>query len=259
MRFKFGKNWQSFSNTALDDEKIFQARNDFQSLFSGIDLKDKSFLDIGFGQGLTLNFAKEAGAIVLGIDVDRDNIGALREVSKKFPEHKEPETRIISILDKEFSENNTSQNKYDIVHSWGVLHHTGSMYEAITKASDLVGTDGYFVIAIYNKHWSSPVWRWIKYLYNISPALVQKILARFFYLIIYFAKFIVTGKNPKNEQRGMDFLHNVVDWIGGYPYEYASTKQITKFVNKLGFETLRINPALVPTGCNEFVFRKIQE
>ena len=140
-----------------------------------------------------------------------------------------------------------------------MLHHTGSMYEAITKASDLVETDGYFVIAIYNKHWSSPVWRWIKYSYNISPALVQKILARFFYLIIYFAKLIVTGKDPKKEQRGMDFLHNVVDWIGGYPYEYANTKQITKFVHKLGFETLKINPALVPTGCNEFVFRKIKE
>ena len=243
----------------MDDEKIFQSRNDFQNLFSGIDLNDKSFLDIGFGQGLTLNFAQEAGANVLGIDVDPDNMNALRQVSKKFPEKKEPETRIISILDKEFSESNTSLNKYDIVHSWGVLHHTGSMYEAITMASDLVRTDGYFVIAIYNKHWSSPVWRWIKYSYNISPALVQKILTRFFYLIIYFAKLIVTGKDPKNEQRGMDFLHNVVDWIGGYPYEYASTKQITKFVHKLGFETLKINPALVPTGCNEFVFRKIKE
>ena len=119
MRFKFGKNWQSFSKTALDDEKIFQARNDFQNLFSGINLKDKSFLDIGFGQGLTLNFAQEAGANVLGIDVDPDNMNALRQVSKKFPEKKEPETRIISILDKEFSDSNTSQNKYDIVHSWG--------------------------------------------------------------------------------------------------------------------------------------------
>ena len=257
MRFKFGKNWQSFSKTALDEEKIIQARNDFQNLFSGIDLKDKSFLDIGFGQGLTLNFAREAGANVHGIDVDPDNISALREVSKKFPEHKEPETRIISILNEEFSDSKKSQNKYDIVYSWGVLHHTGKMYEAIKNASDLVGTNGYFVISIYNKHWSSPAWRWIKWSYNMSPTIAQNLLIRFFYLIIYLTKLIVTGKNPKNEQRGMDFLHNVVDWIGGYPYEYASTKQIRKFVNKLGFETLKINPAFVPTGCNEFVFRKI--
>lgn len=125
MSFNFGKNWQSFSKTALDDEKINQARNDFQNLFSGIDLKDRSFLDIGFGQGLTLNFAREAGANVLGIDVDRDNMDALREVLKKFPKHKVPETRIISILDEEFSDSKISQTKYDIVHSCGVLHHTG--------------------------------------------------------------------------------------------------------------------------------------
>ena len=218
MRFNFGKNWQSFSKTALDDEKINQARNDFQNLFSGIDLKDKSFLDIGFGQG--------------------------------------PETRFISILDDEFSDGKISQTKYDIVHSWGVLHHTGRMYEAITNASNLVGTGGYFVISIYNKHWSSSAWKWIKWSYNKSPTSVQKLLIRFFYLIIYVAKLIVTGKDPLNEQRGMDFLHNVVDWIGGYPYEYAGRERITKFVNKLGFETLKINPAYVPTGCNEFVFRK---
>lgn len=132
------------------------------------------------------------------------------------------------------------------------------MYEAITNASDLVETGGYFAISIYNKHWSSSAWKWIKWSYNISPALVQKLLIRFFYLIIYFAKLIVTGKDPLNEQRGMDFLHNVVDWIGGYPSEYASIDRITKFVNKLGFETLKINPAYVPTGCNEFVFRRIK-
>lgn len=257
MRFNFGKNWQSFSKTALDDEKINQARNDFQDLFSGIELKDRSFLDIGFGQGLTLNLAQETGANVLGIDVDPDNMDALREISKKFPKHKVPETRIISILDDEFSDSKKSQNKYDIVHSWGVLHHTGKMYEAIKNASDLVGKGGYFVISIYNKHWSSSAWKWIKWSYNISPAIVQNLLIRIFYLIIYFAKLIVTGKDPLNEQRGMDFLHNVVDWIGGYPYEYASRERITKFVNKLGFETLKINPAYVPTGCNEFVFRRI--
>ena len=78
-------------------------------------------------------------------------------------------------------------------------------------------------------------------------------------MVIYIAKLIVTGKNPRIEHRGMEFLHNVIDWIGGYPYEYASTKKITKFVNLLGFETLKINPARVPTGCNEFVFRKKKE
>jgi len=259
MRFEFGKNWQSFSKIALDKQKINQARNDFQELFSGIDLKDKSFIDIGFGQGLTLIFAREAGSNALGIDIDRDNIYALREILKHFPGQNEPKTRIVSILDKKFIDSQNSQNCYHIVHSWGVLHHTGSMYEAITNASNLVSEGGYFVISIYNKHWSSPVWRMIKWFYNKSPVPMRKLLIGIFYVVIYIAKLIVTGKNPKIEHRGMEFLHNVIDWIGGYPYEYASTKNITKFVNLLGFETLKINPARVPTGCNEFVFRKKKE
>jgi 2-polyprenyl-6-hydroxyphenyl methylase/3-demethylubiquinone-9 3-methyltransferase len=54
----------------------------------------------------------------------------------------------------------------------------------------------------------------------------------------------------------MDFGYDVVDWIGGYPYEYASIDEITGFVTRLGFIDERVIPAQVGTGCNEFVFRR---
>lgn len=78
-----------------------------------------------------------------------------------------------------------------------------------------------------------------------------------FYAVIYAAKFATTRQNPFKKERGMDFGYDVVDWIGGYPYEYASTGEITTFVTKLGFTTERTIPAQVGTGCNEFVFRKL--
>jgi 2-polyprenyl-6-hydroxyphenyl methylase/3-demethylubiquinone-9 3-methyltransferase len=54
----------------------------------------------------------------------------------------------------------------------------------------------------------------------------------------------------------MDFHYDVVDWVGGYPYQYGTIDEISRFVEALGFEVQRRIPAKVPTGCNEFVFRR---
>ena len=75
--------------------------------------------------------------------------------------------------------------------------------------------------------------------------------------VIFLAKLLVTRQNPFEKERGMDFWFDVIDWIGGYPYEYAEPADIQSFVQSLGFQELRFKAAQVPTGCNEFVFSKV--
>jgi 2-polyprenyl-6-hydroxyphenyl methylase/3-demethylubiquinone-9 3-methyltransferase len=146
---------------------------------------------------------------------------------------------------------------YDIVHAWGVLHHTGDMKRAIEVAASLARPGGNLVISIYARHWSSRAWRVIKYLYNQSPALVQKILIWIFIPIIYAAKWLVTRRNPVGQTRGMDFYYDIVDWVGGYPYEFATAQEVRGFLQPLGFVLDRFMAATVPTGCNQFVFRRV--
>lgn len=254
MIFSFGKNWQAFSENALTNDNIIQFRNSFKDLMHGIEVKNKNFIDIGFGQGLALISASQMGARVLGIDIDKDNIRALENTCRKIGLWKIPNHRITSILDDAFVERNKHQ--FDIVHSWGVLHHTGSMDKALNNACSLVAENGFFVCSIYNRHWSSWLWKWIKFFYNRSPEVIKKVFIAVFYPIIFFAKWIVTGKNPNNKERGMDFFYDVVDWVGGYPYEYSSADDMVKLIQSKGFQCIRVNPAGVPTGCNEFVFKK---
>lgn len=257
MRFTFGKNWQSYSRKSLTPARIEQSRRSFRNLVNGIDLHNKTFIDIGYGQGLSLVAAAEMGAQVLGIDVDRDNLEALRMVQQTIGYPESIETRIVSILDDRFVEE--SQGRYDIVHSWGVLHHTGNMMRAIDNACALVAEGGHFICAIYNRHWSSPVWKIIKWSYNSLPGPLQRAMIAVLCPVIYVAKFIVTRENPKRMDRGMDFLHDVVDWVGGYPYEYASSEEIRNYVCRQGFICVRMQAAQVPTGCNEFVFQRIDK
>ncbi|MEW6042135.1 MAG: class I SAM-dependent methyltransferase [Elusimicrobiota bacterium] len=255
MQFDFGQNWENFSKEKLTQESIKQAREHFKALIEGCNIKGKRFIDIGFGQGLSLIFAQEAGAEVTGIDINPKCNDVFKRNMALFKIEKLPKTLTGSILDDIFIKR-LKIKSYDIVHSWGVLHHTGDMYRAIDNACSLVAPNGVLIIAIYNKHWTSPIWKLIKYFYNISPVLIKKMLIYFFYPIIFCAKFVATGKNPLRMTRGMDFFYNVVDWIGGYPYEYAFQKQITDNLKEKGFKRVKFVPARLPTGCNEYVFIK---
>jgi 2-polyprenyl-6-hydroxyphenyl methylase/3-demethylubiquinone-9 3-methyltransferase len=258
MQFSFGKNWQSYTHNVLSQEKIAQARDAFRSLLGDIDMTGRSFLDIGFGQGLGLLLADEMGAEVLGIDNDADNLKAIQETCAVFGMTQMPQTHIGSILDRDFLHQFSGKAGFDVVHAWGVLHHTGNMPQAICNAAELVKEGGAFICAIYNQHWSSPVWKAIKRIYLRSPQMLQRVLIGLFYPIIYFAKWATTGEHPAKMDRGMDFYHNLVDWVGGYPYEYAEPEDIVRRVCRLGFECIRFRPARVPTGCNEFIFRKLR-
>ena len=259
--FDFGENWSDYSRHALTPERFAQARRDFKALLTpAAPLAGKTYLDIGFGQGLGTISAGLEDAELYGVDINpkcRDVL--MRNAAALVPDADlAPQVIVGSILDPDVvaALGQWQPRGYDIVHSWGVLHHTGEMWTAIENAISLVKPDGVFVLAIYNTHWSSSAWTVIKRAYVWSPKWLQKIMNAFFVPVIYLAKLIVTRRNPLAKDRGMDFYYDVVDWIGGYPYEHASRDEIASFLAKHDFELVKFNAAEVPTGCNEFVFRK---
>ncbi|MCX5638423.1 MAG: methyltransferase domain-containing protein [Planctomycetota bacterium] len=252
--FNFGKNWQDFSEHSLDQTQFTSALESLDQLIGKYRITGKSFLDIGCGSGLFAISAAQLGAHkVVGIDISRQSISASLQNKQRSAPQSQIEFFHRSIFDKSLSQ----LGQFDIVYAWGVLHHTGNMYQALELAAQMVKLNGILAIAIYNRHWSSPVWKIIKRFYNFAPQFIQWLMIRLFYGIIALAKFIVTGKNPfTNKRRGMNFFYDVVDWVGGYPYEYASRKKMEKFMEKIGFDLIKFNKAPVPTGCNEFVFTR---
>jgi 2-polyprenyl-6-hydroxyphenyl methylase/3-demethylubiquinone-9 3-methyltransferase len=260
-QFDFGQNWAEFSDHAATAERVAQARADFVALLDGIDLRGRTFLDIGFGQGFSLLSASELGARAVGCDINPKCREVLERKRRLFPAAASMPLHVGSILDDETvaalrATAEFAGRGFDIVHSWGVLHHTGDMKRALANAASLVRPGGWLVIAIYNRHWSSRPWLAIKALYVSSPRWLQRALIGLLYPVILAAKFAVTRRNPSRMERGMDFYYNVVDWVGGYPYEYASIEEMARMCAPLGLSLVRSTAAKVPTGCNELVFRR---
>jgi len=252
LAFNFGANWQQFSQGSLDSLKFEEAFNSLDQLIGHEKIRGSSFLDIGCGSGIFAIAASLAGTRkVIGIDISKESIAVSISNKKRFADQ-----NTIDFFHKSIFDNDILQlGQFDIVYSWGVLHHTGDMWKSIDIASQLVSPNSLFVIAIYNRHWSCGTWKMIKRFYNTVPAFIQRLMIWIFFVVIATAKLIVTRKNPfKEQKRGMSFYYDVIDWVGGYPYEYADRNEVINHVEKLGFKCIKFVKPVVPTGCNEFVF-----
>lgn len=256
--FDFGSNWQAYSRARLEPMRVREAEQSLTALFGTDRLAGRSFLDIGCGSGLFAVAAAGCAANpVVGFDVNPVSVSTSRENAQLYlPDGAaQPEFRTGSILDQELV---GRLGLFDNVYAWGSLHHTGEMWHAIANAASLVAEDGLFVLAIYDDHWSVPFWLRVKKLYNVSPRLGRRVMEAGFGAGIYAAVWAVARQNPMRKERGMDFWYDVVDWLGGYPYEVATPRQLREFLEPRGFTFVSCAAPRVPTGCNELVFRRME-
>ena len=256
-KFAFGENWNKYSKE-IKQEDYIAAKDSLSTLIP--DIENKTFLDVGCGSGLFSIAASALGAKeVVGIDVDPESVETAKEMLEKISKwDSDINEDSISFREDSILDDNTPPEKFDIVYSWGVLHHTGDMYQAFDNVTANVKKKGKLVIAIYNKHFTSPVWKAIKFIYVKSPAFIQKLLV----LSVAALKSIVgrlKGKaGSKKRRRGMHFYSDIIDWVGGYPYEYASIEEVCNFFEAKGFKTQKVNKTTGCTGCNEFLFDRVK-
>jgi SAM-dependent methyltransferase len=256
-QFDFGKNWQGFSEQRIDDDRVATACQSLVSLIQKESLVGLSFLDVGCGSGLfSLGAYRLGAARVVGLDVNPRCIETSKRNRDRLIPGSPVEFHVASALDPEQLK---PFNTFDVVYAWGSLHHTGSMWTAVRNIAQCVAPGGLFVLAIYNKHITSPIWKAIKWTYNQVPGAVQRVMIYFFGGVIYIAKWVVTRSNPLKKERGMDFWFDVIDWVGGHPFEYAEPDEVRLRLTMDGFICERLIVAQVPTGCNEFVFARSSE
>lgn len=59
--------------------------------------------------------------------------------------------------------------------------------------------------------------------------------------------------------RGMSPWIDVVDWVGGWPFEVAKPEEILRFFRGYGFELIDMKTCTGGHGCNEFVFQRSRD
>ncbi|MEV4756634.1 methyltransferase domain-containing protein [Micromonospora sp. NPDC049559] len=262
-RFAFGDNWNAFLKV-VDDERISVARRSLQEALGRPDLRGLSFLDIGCGSGLFSLAAYQLGATVHSFDFDRNSVAATAALRSRYAPDSPWLIETGSILDRDFV---AGLGRYDIVYSWGVLHHTGDMWSAVAASGDLVRPGGQLFISIYNDQGrASRVWLRVKRRYNRSGRVGRALLVSLSALYLYWrlpvrmlVNLVRPGRLPGASGargRGMSRRHDLVDWVGGYPFQVARPEEIFRFVHDRGFELRHLWTCGGNLGCNEYVFQR---
>jgi 2-polyprenyl-6-hydroxyphenyl methylase/3-demethylubiquinone-9 3-methyltransferase len=264
-RFEFGENWSRFLKL-LDETRIQEAEDSLTTMLELSNLNDKSFLDIGSGSGLFSLAARRLGARVHSFDFDPQSVACGEELKRRyFPNDDSWTIEEGSVLDANYLE---SLGPFDVVYSWGVLHHTGRMWKALENAQQRVAPGGKLFIALYNDTGSqSARWKWIKRTYNklprfarlpftlavIAPEEAKSIVK---HLIRMNPVGYVRTWSNYNQRRGMNRWRDIIDWVGGYPYEVSTPDEVFDFYRQRGFILTKLNCGRVGLGCNQFVFQK---
>ncbi|HXP88259.1 MAG TPA: class I SAM-dependent methyltransferase [Bryobacteraceae bacterium] len=271
-RFEFGRNWARFLST-LTESQIENATESLRVML-GCDrsptklaaykpLEGRSFIDVGSGSGLFSLAARRLGAGVHSFDYDPHSVGCTKELRRRyFPDDPQWVVEEGSALDPAYL---ASLGRFDVVYSWGVLHHTGSMWEALGNVAPLVAPGGQLVIAIYNDQGTpSHRWKTVKRLYNRTPPALRFLISFPVFVKQYWRPIVKDFLLLRpfhcirnyDKRRGMTAWSDLVDWVGGYPFEVAKPAELFDFYRVRGFQLERLVTCGGTLGCNELVFRK---
>jgi len=260
-RFGFGVNWARFLAT-VDARRIAQAERSLCELLKVGDLTGRRFLDAGSGSGLFSLAARRLGATVLSFDYDAESVACTRALRERHrPGDPGWTVEQASVLDRGYLER---CGTFDVVYSWGVLHHTGAMWEALANVAERVVPQGLLAIAIYNDQgWKSRCWTVVKQTYVRHPWLRPCLLAGGL-AVLWGPRTLIDACRLRPfatwrhyaRERGMHPWRDLVDWVGGYPFEVATPGALFEYHAARGFDLVTLRTAGGGIGCNELVFRR---
>lgn len=252
-RFEFGENWARFLQV-VDEERVAEAERSLTEMLD-VPLAGRRFLDIGSGSGLFSLAARRLGAVVHSFDYDEQSVACTEELRRRFrPGDAGWTIERGSALDAAYLE---SLGLFDVVYSWGVLHHTGDQWTALDLAVRRVTDGGRLFVALYNDQGVlSRYWALVKRTWNQRPAVRPVIIGVHAPWFVGVRGAVRAARGRLGADRGMSLWYDLLDWLGGYPFEVSTPGAVVDAVRARGLHLERLTTVGGRHGCNQFVFSR---
>jgi SAM-dependent methyltransferase len=256
--FSFGENWKDYLSTI--DERVAQvASKDIEEWIGTPQIEGRRVVDVGSGSGVSsLCFYNASPAELISFDYDEHSVEATKSLRDRVCDGGMWKIMRGSILDKAFVD---PLGIFDVVYSWGVLHHTGSIWAAIENTQKLCRVGGLVLISIYQAGDMYQRHLALKKDFNRRSSdekqkmIERHALERYPGLTVSDA---VNRMRSNVVRRGMNEYNDWIDWLGGLPYEVAYPSEIISRFLAQGFLPIRVVEE-GQQGCNVYLFRNEHE
>jgi len=251
--------WRQFLDL-VDEERISAAVAALQEFLGVESLAGRRFVDVGSGSGLSSLAARRLGASVVSFDFDPESVACTRELRRRHDPDGDWRVEEGSVLDREYID---SLGQFGVVYSWGVLHHTGDLWAALDTAIRLVAQDGLLWVALYNDQGQpSRVWARVKRSYNVGGPWARRALlsgSSAYFTLRGAPRLVVrkvAGRPVSPRPRGTDRRRDLVDWVGGWPFEVSKPEQVLAACRARGLEMRNLRTVGGRGGNNEYLFSR---
>jgi 2-polyprenyl-6-hydroxyphenyl methylase/3-demethylubiquinone-9 3-methyltransferase len=139
------------------------------------------------------------------------------------------------------------------------------MWRALDLVAARVAPGGKLAIALYNDQgrWSR-VWTAVKRAYCGLPAPLPSVVLGAVAARAWGPRILLDALRldplrtwrSYRATRGMSPWRDLVDWVGGYPFEVSTPAQVFDFFKARGFALRRLMTVAGAHGCNQFTFER---
>ena len=200
-------------------------------------VQGRKVLDAGCGSGIvSMAFAK-LGGDVTGIDASERCVELSRARAKQFGVRARFERHDLTTL-------HLGDSDFDIIYSWGVLHHTKAPKESFHRLVSVLKPGGTIVIAVYLKTWLSGFWNCSRLVYQYSPKIGKSMIIRTLSIMLNSVDTVRKRLKRDNsiDMRGTDNDEIINDWFGVPQRSFHTYQEVFDWFRTDGLRYKLTNP-----------------
>ncbi len=195
-------------------------------------------LDAGSGSGMVSVAFALLGADVTGVDITDQCVQNGYKNANRFNVDCRFLKRNLISLDLE-------DEKFDIIYSWGVLHHTEDAKASFRSLAKHLKSNGDMIIAVYLKTGISRFWNFSRIFYQKAPEKFKSIFleggSRILDFVDIFNRLLL--KKQRYMMRGTDNYEIINDWFGVPHRTFHTYEEVFRWFEENGMDCVLVNPA----------------
>ncbi len=236
LRWSFSSEWEAHQKEEMETTWGFTVKGRYEQFLLEVEtteaeIKNKTLLDAGCGNGMLTEYLSSKGLISFGMDFSNSVFAA--EAKRK--------SENVCFLRGDLQQPPFTEETFDFIVSNGVIHHTPNTEHTFHQLATTVKKEGKFFIWLYERKGSMlwgmkrRIFDWLRICISRMPASIQRIIVSIFTRSIFFL-YKRTGRKLDYQTLHVDMFDSLTPrWRW-----YHTPEEVSRWYFESGFGAVRL-------------------